>query len=234
MSEGERMKISKILLFSTCVLMLSGCSTIKESVKCGLGVSTKVLKTGRQTAIKKKFNLSYAVCHAKVRKILKDSSTYIYAENSKEKLIAIYVSSIETTPVGIFFNEIDSNCTEIEISSPSSSAKELIANRIFTMLEVNREGSIKKEFNLNYSTCDKSIREFIKDSEITIYSQDQAQKFIAIYAGPVDFTPVWIFFNEIDNQNTEIEISSPNSKVKEEMSKKIFKAIEISAEKTEK
>jgi len=49
-------------------------------------------------------------------------------------LIAIYVSSEDTTCVGIFFTEIDANNTQVEVSSPSTSAKGDIATQLFAKL----------------------------------------------------------------------------------------------------
>jgi hypothetical protein len=67
---------------------------------------------------------------------LKDIGAYIYAEDKKKDLIAIYVSENNTTPVGLFFQETDNLHTQIEISSPSSFARDLIAEKIFSNLEV--------------------------------------------------------------------------------------------------
>ena len=49
--------------------------------------------------------------------------------------IAIYLSSTDTTPVGIFFTEESKTSTLIEISSPSTYAKEEVANSIFTGID---------------------------------------------------------------------------------------------------
>jgi len=130
------------------IMVLSGCSTIKEMGKGFMGVSTEVLEQKRKEALKKSFALGYNDCYAEVKKIFakdalvknaltkdtldkKDNLPYIYAEDAKKKMIAIYLSSTDTTPVGIFFTEENGN-TLIEVSSPSLYAKEEIANRIFT------------------------------------------------------------------------------------------------------
>ncbi|MDD5730965.1 MAG: hypothetical protein PHN57_07565, partial [Candidatus Omnitrophica bacterium] len=49
--------------------------------------------------------------------------------------ILFYVANHDTTPVGLFFDEIEKNRTTVEVSSPSSYAKELISNKIFAGLE---------------------------------------------------------------------------------------------------
>ncbi|MFH0918668.1 MAG: hypothetical protein V1830_05990 [Candidatus Omnitrophota bacterium] len=118
-------------------IALTGCSTFKDAGKGFLGVSTQVLKEKRSQALKKSFALNYDRCYSKVKDILsqKDKESYIYAQEAKEKLIAVYLSATDTTVVGIFFTEEPGGNTLIEISSPSIYAKEELANRIFTGLE---------------------------------------------------------------------------------------------------
>jgi hypothetical protein len=50
-------------------------------------------------------------------------------------MIAIYVSETDTTPVGLFFKEIDKSNTQVEVSSPSTYAKELISEKVFKLLK---------------------------------------------------------------------------------------------------
>jgi len=102
------------------------------------GVSTQVLEEKRKDALKKSFALDYNSCYVKVNDILKEKGGeyYIYAEDAKKKMIGIYLSEADTTPVGIFFTEEEKGRTMIEISSPSIYAKEYIANRIFTGIDV--------------------------------------------------------------------------------------------------
>jgi hypothetical protein len=122
---------------------LSGCATLKEVGKGFSGVSTKVLEDKRKDALKKSFALGYNDCYTKVKDILakdisgkEDNAPYIYSEDSRKKMMAIYVSQADTTPVGIFFTEVAGGAsTLIEISSPSTYAKEEIANIIFTGID---------------------------------------------------------------------------------------------------
>lgn len=131
------------------IMALSGCSMVKEMGKGVAGVSTQVLEDKRPDALKKSFALSYNDCYAKVREILtkgvsvtKDVSDkgtdlpYIYSEDPSKKMIAIYLSEADTTPVGIFFIALDAANTTVEISSPSVYAKEEIANKIFKGINI--------------------------------------------------------------------------------------------------
>ena len=131
---------SKILIlsmvFSLCLMVsLTGCGTIKETTKCIAGVSTKALEKGRKSAIKKAFNYDYFTCYTKTLEILKRLNAYIYTQDIKKQIIAIYVSQSDTTPVGFFFKEIDQNTTQIEVSSPSTYAKEYFSAKLFSALE---------------------------------------------------------------------------------------------------
>jgi len=128
------------LCFVLCALCLaSGCATITDFPKGFLGISTKVLEDNRKDAIVKTFNQGYIACYDNVTATLKRMGAYVYAKNDLKKLIAVYVSRTDTTPVGIFFKEIDAANTQIEVSSPSKYGKETIANRIFNALEGKEE-----------------------------------------------------------------------------------------------
>jgi hypothetical protein len=125
---------------ATCCLLsavLLGCATVKEVAKGFAGVSTQVLEEKRKDALKKSFALDYDNCYTKVKDILKEKGkeSYIYAEDVKKKMLGIYLSETDTTPVGIFFTEEAKGRILVEVSSPSVYAKEYIANRIFTGIE---------------------------------------------------------------------------------------------------
>lgn len=128
-------------LTAICCLLstvLLGCATIKEAAKGFAGISTQVLEEKRKDALKESFALDYNNCYIKVKDILKekDKESYIYAEDVKKRMFGIYLSQTDTTPVGIFFTEQAEGQTLVEVSSPSIYAKEYIANRIFTGINV--------------------------------------------------------------------------------------------------
>lgn len=124
-----------ILIFAFYIFNFIGCATIIEGAKGFAGMSTKVIEDNRKDAIKKTFNHDYNACYNKAKETLEVIGAYIYAENKNKNLIAVYVSEEDTTPVGLFFKSIDSSSTQVEVSSPSTYAKELIAKKIFFGLE---------------------------------------------------------------------------------------------------
>ncbi|MCX5696693.1 MAG: hypothetical protein NTU54_01760 [Candidatus Omnitrophica bacterium] len=130
--------LTGFLLF---LLNLCGCAPaarvgngIVEAGKGFAGLSTKVLEDRRPDALAKAFHYNYSTSYEKAKKILNKIGCYIYTANFKKRLIAVYVSESDTTPVGIFFKDVDSENTEIQISSPSATAKEYIARRLFAIM----------------------------------------------------------------------------------------------------
>ena len=128
-------KIQVMSLFLVALFVLAGCASVKEGARGVIGISTKQIEEAKKDAIVKTFKYSYDVCLKQVKEILTSIGSYIYTEDKNKNLIAVYVSTTDTTPVGIFFKQIDADNTQLEISSPSSEAKEYIAGKLFLLLE---------------------------------------------------------------------------------------------------
>lgn len=124
----------RIFFCAVLSILLAGCAMIKEAGRGIAGISTQAVEETRKDALKKTFKYDSNTCYNKVEGILKGAGAYIYAKDSRKPMLAVYVSEIDTTPVGIFFTAIDSQKTEIAVSSPAKYAKELIARQIFTAL----------------------------------------------------------------------------------------------------
>jgi len=139
------------VIFCLLTAGLLGCAALKESGKGFMGISTKILEDTRKDALKKSFALGYNDCYLKVKNILSQSGkeSVIYAEDHNKRMIAIYFSFTDTTPVGIFFTEEPGLNTLIEISSPSTYAKEEIANRIFNGMDESAKSRVIKERTLD-------------------------------------------------------------------------------------
>lgn len=118
-----------IVLLAACAL-LSGCATPGDIWKEFLGVSTKGIEEARADALTKVFDCDYKTCYEKAEALLrKMPNVSIYRKD--KSMIAIYVINPDTTPVGIFFKEIDSGHTQVEVSSGSTPTKEWVANTVF-------------------------------------------------------------------------------------------------------
>ena len=135
------MRLSVFMSILMALIVLGGCASLKEKAKCIAGVSTKDLEIGRTNALVQSFAYDYNTCYNKVREALIKNDAYIYAK--KQDLIAIYVTAQDTTPVGLFFKKIDAGSTQVEVSSPSTYAKEQIAAKVFAALlaKAEEEGS---------------------------------------------------------------------------------------------
>lgn len=117
------------------ILVVSGCSSLKEAARGIAGISTKQLEELRNEAEVKEFDYDLSTSYERIKGILVKQGSYIYTDDKKKQLIAIYVSSDDTTPVGIFYSLAAPGRTKIEVASPSTYAKELIANRLFSKME---------------------------------------------------------------------------------------------------
>lgn len=124
-----------VFIVSVLVVMLSGCAQMKEGFRGFLGISTKELERGRTDAIEATFQCEPSACYEKVLGILKEIGAYVYARDNNKKMVAVYVSAADTTPVGIFLTATDTMATKVQVSSPSTYAKELIAEKIFAALK---------------------------------------------------------------------------------------------------
>jgi hypothetical protein len=149
---------SVMALLICSVIALLGCGTIKEGAKGFLGVSTRTLEEERKNAIIRTFNYDYATCYDNTLAALKHMRSYVYKKNRQEHMIAIYVSDYDTTPVGLFFKEIDKTNTQVEVSSSSTYAKEFISEKVFLFLdkkvtgqELEVQADVEKEKTTSFS-----------------------------------------------------------------------------------
>ena len=122
------------LAVCVCVVAAGGCESFKETTRGILGTSTKVLEQGRDTALSKSFELDYEKAYHKVKAALAGMGAYVYRDDKAVRMIAVYVSTVDTTPVGIFFTSEDDRHTRVEVSSPSTFAREMLAHRLFNRL----------------------------------------------------------------------------------------------------
>ncbi len=142
------MKIFVICALSFAIFT-SGCASIKEALKGFAGVSTKELEAERKSAIIKTFDYDYFMAFTKALDALKEMGAYIYTQDIKKHMIAIYVSQEDTTPVGIFFKEITATSTQIEVFSPSTYSKEAISQKLFKALSEKSQTAEEKKGETN-------------------------------------------------------------------------------------
>ncbi|MFA5090489.1 MAG: DUF3568 family protein [Candidatus Omnitrophota bacterium] len=157
MKKGPSM-VSTLICLCGIVIMFSGCAALKDSVKGFLGVSTRALEEARKDAISKTFNYDYFTCYTQTIDALKRMKAYVYQEDIKKRFIAIYVTSEDTTAVGIFFTEVDANNTKIEVSSLSTYAKEFISNKLFLdLMKLNQPDEEEGKTDAKEEVPDKQL-----------------------------------------------------------------------------
>ncbi len=127
-------RLGSLAFLGYFLLQMLGCAGIKEMTRGFLGVSTRSLEKARKNAASQNFSYDYFSAYTKTLDALKGMNAYIYRKNIKKYMIAIYVSETDTTPVGIFFKEIDKDNTQIEVSSPSSYGRDAISAKLFSAL----------------------------------------------------------------------------------------------------
>ena len=121
--------ISAVLAGS--IMYMSGCMTPREAMSRVVGNSTKAIEDARPSALVKTFDYDYKTCYEKTEKLLKAMpKTSIYAKDAH--MIAVYYIDPNTTPVGIYFKEIDPSHTQVEVSSQGEDAKKWIADNIYS------------------------------------------------------------------------------------------------------
>jgi predicted small secreted protein len=142
-------KYSLVVIFVLSAIVLSGCAGVREACKGVAGVSTKVLEDTREEGLNKVIGYDLITCHNRIRSILKAAGAYIYTDDLNNDMLAIYVSEEDTTPVGIFLTERSARSTFVEVSSPSTYAKEKIAKLLFdTLTKELNEASKKGQANV--------------------------------------------------------------------------------------
>jgi len=124
-----------VILF--LAILLSGCAGVREVCKGVAGVSTKILEDTRKDSLSKVIKYDLITCHNRIKSILKEAGSYIYADDLSKDMLALYVSEEDTTPVGVFLTQRSKGSTLVEVSSPSTYGKEKIAKLLFDNL--NRE-----------------------------------------------------------------------------------------------
>lgn len=116
------------------ILLSAGASysaTPAEAFKSFFAVSTSELEDLKKDALVKIFEYDYKTCYEKTLVLVeKMSEAQIYAR--KKNMIAVYCIAFNSTPAGIFFEEVDKSHTKVLISSASSSAKDWVALNVFS------------------------------------------------------------------------------------------------------
>jgi len=126
-----------IFVFFLLLPLFTGCATVKELPKKIWGSSTQALEQARKDGVSKTFDLDYESSFNKVVRVLEELGCHIHIKDKRRHLIVAmhFQGADDTTELGIFFAEKDSQTTEIELSCLSSSLLNYASEKIFSMMD---------------------------------------------------------------------------------------------------
>lgn len=127
--------MSKLVAGVLALVLLGGCLSCREATRGFLGISTRELERLKPFGLSRQYGLGDAASRQAVEKALSGMGAYVYSRDGKKRLIAVYVSEQDTTPVGIFFEPAQDDGTRVTVSSPSTFAKELVSAAVFAGLD---------------------------------------------------------------------------------------------------
>ncbi len=125
-------------------VLLSGCTTPGDYWKKVVGVSTKGIEESRADAVSKVFDYDYKTCYDKTETLLKKMPKVSVFAKTKS-MIAVYVIDPNTTPVGIFFKEIDAGHTQVDVASGSTPTRDWVAKNVFAET-LQKQETVKVNF----------------------------------------------------------------------------------------
>ena len=122
------------VVIAVSILLSAGvsCASPQTDIfKAFFAVSTRELEDLKKDALVKIFDYDYKTCYEKTLSLVgKMVDAQIYAR--KKDMIAVYCVPFNSTPAGIFFEEVDASHTKVLISSASSRAKDWVASNVFS------------------------------------------------------------------------------------------------------
>ncbi len=133
---SRRFAFNFLLFLSLIILSSSGCAQIAEPFKTIWGSSTRALNNARSEAITKTYKGSFNEAFKTVLEIAAIQKWEVFIKNRSKRVIVVMgiKGNVNTTEIGIFFDELKDGLIKIDVSSLSSTAKMKVAEAIFTEL----------------------------------------------------------------------------------------------------
>jgi len=127
-----------ICLFSSCSVIQHGVDNTVEVTKTIWGSSTRALEQARDRAITRTYSKSYWDCIRSTIAVIKKNHWVIFKKDEVKGYMVIMglKGAVNTTEIGLFFDELSDHQTEIEISSLSTNAKRKVARALFHGLDI--------------------------------------------------------------------------------------------------
>ncbi|MDD5348044.1 MAG: hypothetical protein PHT59_05465 [Candidatus Omnitrophica bacterium] len=84
-----------------------------------------------------------------------------------------------------------------------------------------KSSSVAKKFNLDYAQCVEKTKGILGGIGAYIYEDDPGSGLIAIYVSQTDTTPVGMFFEKLDEKNTQIRFTSQSDYARDYIAGKV-------------
>jgi len=131
----------RFILIITIIFLCSSCVVWDNTLEVGKtiwGSSTRALEKARDKAMTKTYDKSYWDCVRSAITVVNNKHWVIFKKDEiKGYLVIMGVKgNVNTTEIGIFFDELSDAQTRIEISSLSTSAKRKVAKALFHGLDI--------------------------------------------------------------------------------------------------
>jgi len=131
----------RVILIIVIVCIFSSCNVWDNSVEVGKtiwGSSTRALENARDRAITKTYDKSYWDSVRSAIAVVGKNHWVIYAKDEvKGYLVIMGVKGcVDTTEIGIFFDELSDAQTRIEVASLSTNAKRKVSKVLFHGLDI--------------------------------------------------------------------------------------------------
>lgn len=133
-------KLSRFFILMV-VCLCSSCSVLdtgEEFAKTIWGSSTRALEKARDNAITKTYDKSYWECVRNSLAVVGRKKWIIFKKDEIRGYMVLMgiKGSVNTTEVGVFFDELSDTQTRIEVSSLSTNAKRKVAKALFHELDI--------------------------------------------------------------------------------------------------
>ena len=131
--------VAIVLICSSCASLNNGASDTLEVGKTVWGSSTRALEQARDKALTKTYDKPYWDCVRSAIDVVDKKNHWVIFKKDEIKgyLVIMGVKgSVNTTEIGIFFDELSDAQTRIEVSSLSTNAKRMVSQALFRGLDI--------------------------------------------------------------------------------------------------
>jgi hypothetical protein len=124
---------------SSCTALNNGLDNTVEFGKTIWGSSTRALEAARDKAVTKTYDKSYWDCVRSAIAVADKKNHWVIFKKDEIKgyMVVMGVKGcVNTTEIGVFFDELSDTQTRIEITSLSTNAKRKVAKALFHGLDI--------------------------------------------------------------------------------------------------